>query len=158
MGFLRVKEFTIDKVECDFNSWNLTQSSVFLLLDQLFHVLSASITDPFYQRITLTISTTTDEVHYKVPLKLIGSISATTLLLSVSLLGWFFLPQLHYKENPGRNLHFELRKKLLRAFILGWGCNIDKIKKTIRRENTTRWKMKVRLWSVIYWISSWVDT
>ncbi len=54
-------EFTYDKVECDFNSWNLTRGSVFVLQDPLFFVFPASKTDPFRRGITLTISATTDE-------------------------------------------------------------------------------------------------
>ena len=58
---MRIGEFTYDKVECDFNSWNLTRGSVSLSEDRLFLVLPASKTDLFRRGITLTISATTDE-------------------------------------------------------------------------------------------------
>ena len=60
-GFLRMGEFTYDKVECDFNSWNLTRGSVSLSEDRLFLVLPASKTDPFRRGVTLTISAAADE-------------------------------------------------------------------------------------------------
>ena len=60
-GFLRMGEFTYDKVEGNFSSWNLTQGSVSLLGDRLLLVLPASKTDPFRQGVTLTISAANDE-------------------------------------------------------------------------------------------------
>ena len=62
-GFLRIEEFTYDKVKCDFNSWNLIQGSICLSIDLFFLVLSALKTDLFCQGITPTISATTDEAY-----------------------------------------------------------------------------------------------
>ena len=42
-----MKEFTYDKVDCDFNTWNLTRGFVSLSEDQLFLDLLASKTDLF---------------------------------------------------------------------------------------------------------------
>ena len=60
VGFLRMEEFTYDKVECDFNSWNLTWGPVSLSEDQLF-LVPASKTDPFRRGVTLTISAVAEE-------------------------------------------------------------------------------------------------
>ena len=46
-GFLRMGEFTYDKVESDFRSWHVTRGSISLQEDRLLLVLSASKTDPF---------------------------------------------------------------------------------------------------------------
>ena len=62
-GFLGMRELTYDKVECDFNSRNLTQGSVSLLEDRLFFVLPAFKTDLFCWEITLTISKTKKETY-----------------------------------------------------------------------------------------------
>ncbi len=59
-AFLRIREFNYNKVECDFNSWNLTRGSVSLSEGRLFLDLSASKTDSFHQGMTLTILATTD--------------------------------------------------------------------------------------------------
>ncbi len=53
-GFMRMGVFTYDKVEFDFNSWNLTRGSVSLSEDKIFYVLPATKTDPFRQEITST--------------------------------------------------------------------------------------------------------
>ena len=47
VGFLRMAEFTYNKVESDFRSWYLTRGSIFLQEDQLLLALPASKTDPF---------------------------------------------------------------------------------------------------------------
>ena len=60
-GFLRMGEFTYDKVKCNFNSWNLTRGSVSLSENRLFLVFPASKTDPFRRGVTLTILAATDE-------------------------------------------------------------------------------------------------
>ena len=59
-GFLRMGEFTYDKVESDFSSWNLTRGSVSLLEDRLFLVIPSCKTDPFRRGVTLTISAAND--------------------------------------------------------------------------------------------------
>ena len=56
-----MKKVTYDKVECDFNSWNLTQGSIYLLEDRLFFFFRASKTNPFCQKILWTILATTDK-------------------------------------------------------------------------------------------------
>lgn len=53
--FLQIGEFIYDKVESDFSSWNLTRGSVSFSEDRCFFVISSCKTDPFSQRITLTI-------------------------------------------------------------------------------------------------------
>ena len=60
-GFLRMGEFTYNKVESDFSSWNLTRSSVSLSEDRLFLVIPSCKTDPFCRGITLTISAANDK-------------------------------------------------------------------------------------------------
>ena len=60
-GFLRMGEFTYNKVESDFSSWNLTRGSVSLSEDRLFLVIPSCKTDPFRRGITLTISAASDE-------------------------------------------------------------------------------------------------
>ena len=60
-GFLRMGEFTYNKVESDFSSWNLTRGSVSLSEDRLFLVIPSCKTDPFRRGITLTISAANDE-------------------------------------------------------------------------------------------------
>lgn len=60
-GFLRMDEFTYDKVKSDFSSWKLTRGSVSLSEDRLFLVIPSCKTDPFCQRIALTISAASDE-------------------------------------------------------------------------------------------------
>ena len=54
-------EFTYDRGECDFNSWNLTRGSVSLSEDRLSLVHPASKTDLFCRGVTLTISAALDE-------------------------------------------------------------------------------------------------
>ena len=60
-GFLRMGEFTYDKVENDFGLWNLTRGSVSLSDDRLFLVIPSCKTDPFRRGVTLTISAASDE-------------------------------------------------------------------------------------------------
>ncbi len=60
-GFLRMGEFTYNKVESDFSSWNLTRGSVSLSEDRLFLVIPFCKTDPFRRGITLTISAASDK-------------------------------------------------------------------------------------------------
>lgn len=60
-GLLRMGEFTYNKVESDFSSWNLTRGSVSLSEDRLFLVIPSCKTDPFRRGITLTISAANDE-------------------------------------------------------------------------------------------------
>ena len=60
-GFLRMGEFTYDRIESDFSSWNLTQGSVSFSEDWLFLVILSCKTDPFRQGITLTISAASDK-------------------------------------------------------------------------------------------------
>ncbi len=60
-GFLRMGEFTYDKVESDFSSWNLTRGSVSFSEDRLFLVIPSCKTDPFRRGIILTISAANDD-------------------------------------------------------------------------------------------------
>ena len=60
-GFLRMGEFTYNKVERDFSSWNLTRGLVSFSEDRLFLVIPSCKTDPFRRGITLTISAASDE-------------------------------------------------------------------------------------------------
>ena len=60
-GFLRMGEFTYNKVESDFSSWNLTRGSISFLEDRLFLVLPSCKTDPFRQAVTLKTSAASDE-------------------------------------------------------------------------------------------------
>lgn len=46
--FWQIGKFTYDKVECNFNFWNLAQGSVSLSDDCFFFVFPALKTDPFY--------------------------------------------------------------------------------------------------------------
>lgn len=60
-GFLRIREFTFDKVECDFNSWKLTRSSISVSENWHF-VSSPSLQDNLFRRgVILTISAATDK-------------------------------------------------------------------------------------------------
>ena len=54
--FLRMGEFTYDKVVSNFSSWNLTRGSVSLLEDRLFLDIPSCKTNPFRRGVTLTIS------------------------------------------------------------------------------------------------------
>lgn len=61
VGFLRMGEFTYNKVKGNFNSRNLTQGSIFILEVQLLLVFPAFKTDLFCQGVTLTILVTNDK-------------------------------------------------------------------------------------------------
>ncbi len=54
-------DFTYDKVENDFSSWNLTRGSVSLSEDRLFLFIPSCKTDPFRRGVTLTISAASDK-------------------------------------------------------------------------------------------------
>ena len=60
-GFLRMGEFTYDKLKNDFSSWNLTRGSVSRSEDWLFLVIPSCKTDPFCRGVTLTISAASDQ-------------------------------------------------------------------------------------------------
>ena len=53
-------EFTYNKVESNFSSWNLTRGSASLSEDRLFLVIPSCKTDPFCQGVTSTISAASD--------------------------------------------------------------------------------------------------
>ncbi len=55
VGILRRREFAYDKVECNFNFWNLAGVSVSLWEDRLFLIFPASKTYRFCQRVIHTI-------------------------------------------------------------------------------------------------------
>lgn len=63
LRFLKMEEFTYDKVECNFNSWNLTWGSLSFSENQFFLIFPASKTDPFYWKVILTISATTNKAY-----------------------------------------------------------------------------------------------
>lgn len=60
-GFLQMGEFTYNRIESDFSSWNLTQGSVSFSKDWLFFIIPSCKTDPFCQGIILTISVASDK-------------------------------------------------------------------------------------------------
>ena len=50
IGFLQMGEFTYNKVESEFSSWNLTKDSVFLSENRLFLIIPSCKTDPSGKR------------------------------------------------------------------------------------------------------------
>lgn len=62
VGSFQMGKLTYNKVESNFNSWNLTQGLIFFFKDWLFLVILSCKTNLFRQRIILSFSTASNKI------------------------------------------------------------------------------------------------